>query len=344
VAVKGLLPYLGLRIGPAAFSGRPSTVLPPALLAVGTVLAGLYPALVLSGVAPVAVLKGRYGFSPGGRRLRQGLVVLQFAASLVLIAGTLTVYRQLDYMLGGDPGVRTDQVLVLEAPAKTEDYHRKTESLKGELRSLPGVTAVTGSGAVPARRSPSSWPTGGSTKARSTTGSTKCWRPTTTSFPRTARAGGRPQLRPDRPTDAYGLVLNETAARQFGFRTPAEAIGEKVLLEANPGRPNEIIGVIKDYHQQSLEQPYKPTILFIDPDFRWIPADYLSLRISTRDVPRLLGASPQPGTASSPNLPSTPFPRRILRPAVPAGPASLAAPSWLFRPWPSGWPASGCWA
>ncbi len=289
LAAGQLLPYLGLRVGPAAFSGAPFYALPPALLAVGTVLAGLYPALVLSGVAPVAVLKGRYGFAPGGRRLRQGLVVLQFAASLVLIAGTLTVYRQLRYMLGGDLGVRTDQVLVLEAPAKTEDYHRKTESLKGELRSLPGVTAVTGSGAVPGKEVAKFL---ANRRLHEGPEHDRLYEMLAADYDFVPAYGlqlvaGRNFDR-RRPTDAYGLVLNETAARQFGFRTPREAIGEKVLLEANPGRPNEIIGVIKDYHQQSLEQPYKPTILFIDPDFRWIPADYISLRISTRDVPRLL--------------------------------------------------------
>jgi putative ABC transport system permease protein len=287
--VAGLLPLLGLRIEPSAFSGLPAYVLPPVLLAVGTVLAGLYPALVLAGVAPVAVLKGRYGFVPGGLRLRQGLVVLQFAASLVLIAGTLTVYRQLDYMLGGDPGVQTSQVLVLEAPVKTEDYHRKVESFKGELRSLPGVVAVTGSGAVPGKEVAKFL---ANRRLHEGPEHDRLYEMLAADYDFIPAYGlqlvaGRNFDR-TRPTDVYGLVLNETAARQFGFRTPQEAIGVKVLLEANPGRPNEIIGVIRDYHQQSLEQPYKPTILFIDPDLRWIPADYLSLRISTADVPRLV--------------------------------------------------------
>ena len=288
-AVKGLLPQLDLRILPAAFSGWPAYVLPPVLLAVGTALAGLYPALVLAGVAPVAVLKGRHGFAPGGGRLRQGLVVLQFAASLVLIAGTLTVYRQLGYMLGGNPGVQTSQVLVLQAPAKTEDYHRKVENLKEELRSLPGVTAVTGSGAVPGKEVAKFL---ANRRLHEGPGHDRLYEMLAADYDFIPAYGlqlvaGRNFDRA-RPTDVYGLVLNETAARQFGFRTPEEAIGEKVLLETSPGRPSEIIGVIKDYHQQSLEQPYKPTILFMDPDLRWIPADYLSLRLSTADVPRVV--------------------------------------------------------
>jgi putative ABC transport system permease protein len=288
-AVEWLLPYLGLRILPSAFSGLTPYVLPPVLLTIGTILAGLYPALVLAAVAPVAVLKGRNGFAPGGGRLRQGLVVLQFAASLVLIAGTLTVYRQLDYMLGRDPGVQTSQVLVLEAPAKTEDYHRKVESLKGELRSLPGVVAVTGSGAVPGKEVAKFL---ANRRLHEGPEHDRLYEMLAADFDFIPAYGlqlvaGRNFDR-GRPTDVYGLVLNETAARQFGFGTPQAAIGEKVLLEANPGRPNEIIGVIRDYHQQSLEQPYKPTILFMDPDFRWIPADYLSLRINTADVPRLV--------------------------------------------------------
>jgi putative ABC transport system permease protein len=192
-------------------------------------------------------------------------------------------------MLGGDPGVRTSQVLVLEAPAKTEDYHRKVESLKAELRSLPGVVAVAGSGSVPGKEVAKFL---ANRRLHEGPEHDRLYEMLAADYDFIPAYGlqlvaGRNFDR-GRPTDASGVVHNETAARQFGFRTPREAIGEKVLLEANPGRPNEIIGVIRDYHQQSLDQPYKPTILFIDPDFRWIPTDYLSLRINTADVPRLV--------------------------------------------------------
>jgi putative ABC transport system permease protein len=220
--------------------------------------------------------------------MRKGLVIFQFTASMVLIVGTYIVYRQLHYMTSQPLGVNTDQILVLESPVKTEDYYQKAEAFKNEIKSLPGVLAVTGSGAVPGKE------VGKFLANRRLHESPEADRlyemlPVDYDFVTTyglQMVAGRNFDR-SRPTDQYGLILNQTALRQFGFRSASEAIGQKVLLEANPGRSNEIIGVIGDYHHQSLEQPYKPTILFMDPDFRWIPTAYYSIKIHAGNIPDL---------------------------------------------------------
>ncbi|MBS1933040.1 MAG: ABC transporter permease, partial [Bacteroidetes bacterium] len=114
-------------------------------------ISGIYPALILARLQPAMILKGKYSFSKTGTVMRKSLVILQFASSLVLIIGTYTVYRQLKYMNEQDKGVATAQTLVMKAPVTTADYKIKALYFKNALKNIPGVAAVTGSGAVPGK-------------------------------------------------------------------------------------------------------------------------------------------------------------------------------------------------
>ena len=251
----------------------------------GVLLSGIYPALVLSRLKPILVLKGKYSFSKGGTFLRKGLVTLQFACSLVLIAGTFAMYRQVIYMNNQNPGVIIDQTLVIKAPVNTGNYKQKTGNFKNTLKSVPGVTHATGSGAIPGKHV-------GKSLANRREGASKLedrlyeMLKVDFDFIPTYQPdiiAGR-SFDPARPADSLGLVLNESAVKQFGFASAGEAIGKKIILEVNPGRSNEVIGVIKDYHQQSLQQNFTPLILFMDPAYDWIPSDYYSVRIKTTDA------------------------------------------------------------
>jgi putative ABC transport system permease protein len=94
-----------------------------------------------------------------------------------------------------------------------------------------------------------------------------------------------------RPADSAGIVLNETAARQFGYQSPEEAIGKKIWLETLDRQPNEVIGVVRDYHQQSLQNNFTPVILFMDPALGWIPTQYYSVRIKAGYVHAVTAAA-----------------------------------------------------
>jgi putative ABC transport system permease protein len=257
-------------------------------------LSGAYPALVLTRLQPITVLKGRYSFSRSGIVLRKGLVTFQFVLSFLLIAGTLAVYRQLMYMRDQDPGVRIGQTLVLKAPVSTPGYKDKTVALKNELQRLAGVAGVSISGAVPGREV-------GEFLANRRLGADKreerlyemlkvdfdfarLYNPVVIAG-RCFEAG--------RPADSTGLVLNESAARQLGFASPEAAVGQQVWLEVNPGRTDKVIGVIRDYHQQGLQLAYTPVILFMDPAYQWIPMRYYSVRLNTADVSQTVGAVQQ---------------------------------------------------
>jgi putative ABC transport system permease protein len=246
---------------------------------------GLYPAQLLASLRPITVLKGRYSFSRKGVLFRKTLVVFQFVLSVLLIAGTLAVYRQIRYMDQEDLGVRIDQTLVLKAPVRAEGYAQKAVVFKDDLLAIPGVVGVTGSGAVPGREVGeflANRRVGAPKEAERTYEMLKIDHDFMRLYNLTLVAGRAFDLK--RPSDSMGLVLNESAVTAFGFASPSAAIGQKIWLEVNPGRPDEVIGVVRDYHQQSLQQAYTPVILFMDPAYSWIPTNYYSVKVNTRSM------------------------------------------------------------
>ena len=121
-----------------------------------TMLSGSYPALVLSSFKPVTVLKGKLRNSTGGIVLRKSLVVFQFMASVALIAGTLIVYRQLDFMMNQDLGMNIDQVLVVERPGiaagDENEYNSAIDVFRNELTKNPSVEGISTSITIPGKQ------------------------------------------------------------------------------------------------------------------------------------------------------------------------------------------------
>ncbi|HEY4335836.1 MAG TPA: ABC transporter permease, partial [Puia sp.] len=152
VLTAGLVIFIGFLPIPYTllFDGR-LIIRVAAIFLAGVVASGIYPALVLAALKPVAVLKGRYSFSPAGIKIRKGLVVFQFALSLLLIAGTLAVFRQIRFMMQQPLGVNITQTLVIKSPVNTPDYTRKVTALREAWLGLAGVSGVTRSGAIPGK-------------------------------------------------------------------------------------------------------------------------------------------------------------------------------------------------
>ncbi|GGA98400.1 ABC transporter permease [Puia dinghuensis] len=251
---------------------------------------GLYPALVLAGLKPIAVLKGRYSFSPAGLRFRKGLVIFQFTLSLLLIAGTLAIFRQIRFMLQQPLGVNIDQTLVVKVPVNTPDYAQKAAAWRTSLLNLSGVKGVTGSGSIPGREVGEFLANRRYSDAKQNERTYEMLKvdPDFIGLYGMKVIAGR-GFGQGRLADSTGLVLNEAAVQQFGFASPEAAIGERIWLEVNPGRPDKVIGVIRNYHQQSLQQDYTPVILFMDPAYPWVPVHYYSLKVSTADIAGLVG-------------------------------------------------------
>ncbi|MBI9063997.1 MAG: ABC transporter permease, partial [Marinilabiliaceae bacterium] len=245
----------------------------------GSVLAGLYPAFVLSSVKPIVVLKGKYNHSRGGGLLRKGLVVLQFVASLILIAGTLIVSKQVDYMRNQDLGVNINQILAVQFPAHSPNMQQRMTSLRQRLATFPEVENVTISGVVPGKEV-------GFLLANRRVEEDERFNRLYEMLPvgydfidiyELEVIAGRGFSR-DFGGDRERLVINEESVKNLGFTTNEEAIGARIMLEFG-GEPMEVIGVIKNYHQQSLQKGFTPIMMLMHDKNDWLSPRYLSVKV-----------------------------------------------------------------
>ncbi|HWK04005.1 MAG TPA: ABC transporter permease [Puia sp.] len=246
------------------------------LFITGSFLSGLYPAFVLSSFKPIAVLKGKLSKTGHGAFLRQSLVIIQFTASVILMVGTFTVYKQLNYMQKQDLGVQIDRTLVLKGPQVTDStYKGKFNGFKTEILRLPGVSKMTASTEVPGKKV--DWNAGGIRLVGSDPTKSNQYRIIGIDYDFLDTYGlkllkGRNFSR-QFTTDPNAVLFNEAAIKQMGFAKPEEALNKKIEFW---GSQYTIVGVVSNHHQESLRQDYDAHI------FRLIPAtNYYSLKLNT---------------------------------------------------------------
>jgi putative ABC transport system permease protein len=245
------------------------------LFLIGSFLSGLYPAFVLSSFRPIVVLKGRLAKTGHGALLRQSLVILQFAASVILIAGTFAVYRQLHFMQDQDLGVRISQTLVLNGPRVLDStYDNKLTAFKTEALRLPGVKEVTVSTEVPGSKV--NWNAGGIKRISDDITKSHQYRIIGIDHDFLDAYGlkllkGRnfyPGL-----VDSQSVIFNEAAVKEMGFPKPEAALNQRIDFW---DKQYTIVGVVANHHQESLQQEYDAHI------FRYIPNanSYYSLKLT----------------------------------------------------------------
>lgn len=255
----------------------------------GTLLSGIYPALVLSRYRAVAVLKGLFKNASGGQWLRKGLIVGQFAASIILIAGTIVVYRQVRYMRSQPLGVNIDQTLVLRAAGTSlpdSSYRDVFQGFKNEVLQLPGVRSVTASSQVMGNEI--LWSTDWR-RLRSTSKqvSNIFMVGVDNDFIRSYGlkvVAGRDFSR-EFGTDKKAIILNETAAKTLGI-TPGQAIGELMSGGQSNMDSMHVVGVIADYHNEGLQVAIQPLIFFLNRNTR----SYYSIKMEGSDPARTIAA------------------------------------------------------
>lgn len=249
------------------------------IFATGVFASGFYPAMILSGIKPIKLLKGKFTHSPSANLTRKVLVVVQYVASLILLCSTLVVYAQLDYMRKSALGVRTDETLVLKFPAQCDDMAMKLEAMRKELALLPSVKYVTVSGAVPGTEVAdflSIVRENDVLKQARLLEMLICDADYLNAFDLKLAAGRG--FSEEFGNDGYKLVLNEEAVRTLGFGSAEEAIGERLNVET-VGEPMQIIGVVKNYHQQSLNKDYTPILFAFHDQLNWMKRRYISIVI-----------------------------------------------------------------
>jgi len=237
------------------------------LFAIGALFSGLYPAFIVSSFQPSSILKGRASAASGGRSLNKLLVVFQFAASVALITGTMTIYRQLEFMRNHKLGFNPDQILVIENPARIMHGHEtrpdQFRMFKSALLQYPSIKGMTRSNMIPGRQF-----MGGQMISRKRTENPDEFR----SFHylvvdrdflpvyEMELLAGR-NFRPEERgvgSDSASIILNESAAKQLGFENTASAIGQEVYPG---GQQMQVIGVIRDYHHLGLQHSINPMML-----------------------------------------------------------------------------------
>lgn len=239
-------------------------LLSPVSLVVG-LFAGFYPALVLSNFNPALVLKGFTKSHARGAGLRKVLVVFQFALSVILIAGTAVVFSQLKFMQERDLGFSREQMLVLDFNWDTE-VQKNIESIKNELRAVPSVSSVSAQRAVPGGHFPQA-----GTKIIDANGEMlhKALNLYEVDFDfignyELEMAAGRAYSR-DFPEDSlHSLVVNEAAAKLYGYASPEEIIGAKF---SQWGKEGTVVGVVKDFNYESLHKGIEPLALRLEPQW-----------------------------------------------------------------------------
>ncbi len=244
------------------------------------VLAGSYPAFFLAAIQPLEVLKSRTGAGLRNFLSRKVLVVFQFSISIILIIGTLVVYRQLDFMRNKKLGFNQEQVVVV--PIKNAALLSQRKTLKNALLQNSTISRVTFTSRYPGI---GTWGTVARRQDRPEVQVTdmKVFLADfdyieTLGITLAAGRSFSQQMDADTTRD---LVLNETAVRALGW-TPEEAVGKTIDYFDN--RNGTIVGVVKDFHFQTLHMGMQPLLLTLAPE----GYGYAMMRIAAHDLGRTL--------------------------------------------------------
>jgi putative ABC transport system permease protein len=259
----------------------------------GVLQTGVYPAFILSAFKPALVLKGKFARSDKGILLRKGLVTFQFALSILLIAGSMIVYRQLMYMRNRDLGYNKDQVLVVKTPAVHDStFNSKIYAFRNELLKNPAIRDMAPSSEIPGRRifdRNSARRAGQEKNVKFVPFLVEIDKHFLPTYQMHLACGSNlPERAAVNMYDAKKTkaLINEQTVKELGFTSNEAALNQIIYLTTWVGEVEcEVTGVVKNYHQRSLKDRYDPIIYYPNGYGNW---GYFSINMHTTDVSKNL--------------------------------------------------------
>jgi putative ABC transport system permease protein len=227
-----------------------------ALIVIMSALCGSYPAIFLSRFSPVEAMKGTLRTGKQGKVLRNGLVMFQFAISMVLIVCTVVVFQQLQFLANKDVGFDRDNLVVV----KHGEWIKDRKTFAHALKNIQHVEEVAWSTSVPPRLyDGDQFQAEGHTDKTSSLNYVKAdeqYVPTL----KLELVLGR-NFSKDIPADKERVILNENAVEAFGWNVDESVLGKKIFY---PGmeKTYEVVGVVKDFHYWALSAPVQPMGIF----------------------------------------------------------------------------------
>ncbi|WP_040496708.1 ABC transporter permease [Fulvivirga imtechensis] len=276
----GLLPYFNQLTETALvinYTNPDFWILVFSLWIIMTLLAGLYPAIILSGFNPVKILKGHSSQSRSNERLRRVLVVIQFSISVILVVGTFVIFKQNNYITSKDLGIEKNNII--QVPIEGE-IKQNYNTIKQQLLANSSIKSVTATGQNPlevtSRISGVNW-SGKNPNEEIIFGMITADYDFLETF-KIPLKEGRAFSRKF-PADSSNFIVNEMAAEIMGFD---DIVGESLQFGEENG---VVVGVIKDFYNATLYSPIKPLIIRLNPQ----QTDRVFIRATTSDIQSVLG-------------------------------------------------------
>lgn len=277
--IKASLPYFNNLLGASLSLGLFDNWYTVPVLLMFTLLVGIisgsYPALFLSSFNPYTVLKGSVRNNMQNGRLRRVLVIFQFAVSILLIVGTMIMYKQIRYMLNKDVGFNKEQLIVIN---RAGALGPRVKAFKDAVRNIPGVVNITSSTAVPGRNNNNN---GYGLEGRDEESFLMQTNYVDYDYLDTygmTLAEGR-FFNESHATDQEACLINENAARDFEISDITRA---RFIRPGEDDTPLylQVIGVVKNFNHESLRNPIQPYIFIFKGDNRFW--GYLTVRLTAQ--------------------------------------------------------------